>query len=184
MQTCSIVDRCHCASELCSTISIVCNSCCADAGTRLKHECKVEFVSTLCLVLTCDYLVRSRAEVLAYLLCTVCVLELNACDTLLDVEVAYIVCNTLVNSVVVVCNEQRTEVHECTVTTACTYNVRRTAPESLLVELEFLGAYTAEYHTAKLTVTQWQCILHPWVAYTCCLGRCCVPQCIWVLWRE
>ena len=106
VHTSSKVNRSHCTGKLRCTVSFVCNIACTDACSRLQHKCEVELVSAFSLVLTYDCLVGSRSEILANLFCTVCILKLNACDTLLDVEVAYIVGYTLVNGIIIVSDEQ------------------------------------------------------------------------------
>ena len=59
-----------------------------------------------------------------------------------------------------------------------------TAPKSLLVELNLLLQYVTIYHTAELTITQGECILHPGIVYTRSLGGSLVPKGIGILGCE
>ena len=85
----------------------------------------------------CDYLIGSRAEVFANELRAVGIFELYALDTFFNVNIANIVGNTIPNSFVKIFNNDRTEVHERTVTAACAYLICRTAPKGFLIELDF-----------------------------------------------
>ena len=44
--------------------------------------------------------------------------------------------------------------------------------------------HTTEHHATKFAITQGKSILHPGVAYACCLGRGLVPESVGILGRE
>ena len=160
MHACRILHSLHCTGERCRTVAVG-NVACTDVATWCKAECEVQFLAADILVVDYNHRVGRRAEVPAHLACAVALLELHAGNALFEVEVTHIVDCILC---IIVGDEQRTKVHECAITAACTDGVCRAAPQCLLVKLYFLALYLAEHHASKLTVTQWQCILLPCVA--------------------